>query len=137
MKEKDHYKTLRISPDSDEAEIRSAYRTLAKKYHPDAGEGSSADRFRDIQLAYDVLSDPEQRAAFDRTRLRGTGQPYALEFGEPFRTHSSMRPEHLDLRGVSTRRGPGAAYEVQSSVSGRAEDRWADLFSWIFQNFLL
>jgi DnaJ-class molecular chaperone len=65
MRHKNYYRVLEISPQADENEIRSAYRSLAKKYHPDAGEGSSADKFRSVQEAYDVLSDAGKRKAYD------------------------------------------------------------------------
>ncbi len=57
---KDFYKTLGVSGKASQAEIKSAYRTLAKKYHPDAKPGAkAAGRFKGIGEAYAVLSDPE------------------------------------------------------------------------------
>jgi DnaJ-class molecular chaperone len=44
----DYYKILRLAPDADEGGIRTAYRKMAQKYHPDAGAGSSAERFREV-----------------------------------------------------------------------------------------
>lgn len=66
---KDFYKTLGVSEKASQAEIKSAYRTLAKKYHPDARPGAkAAGRFKGIGEAYSVLSDPGKRKHYDRIR---------------------------------------------------------------------
>ncbi|MGO2152852.1 MAG: DnaJ domain-containing protein, partial [Brevibacterium aurantiacum] len=56
----DHYETLGVSKDASAAEIKSSYRKLARKYHPDVNPGHE-DEFKAISLAYDVLSDSEKR----------------------------------------------------------------------------
>lgn len=68
-----YYETLGISKDANADDIKSAYRKMAKKYHPDlfatAGEQQKADaekKFKEVQHAYDVLSDPQKKAAFDQ-----------------------------------------------------------------------
>src|SRR4030042_2945656 len=63
---KDLYKILGIPQTATDKDIRAAYRTLAKKYHPDTGAGSSEDRFREIQDAYETLGSPARRADYDR-----------------------------------------------------------------------
>ncbi len=70
MAEKDYYKTLGVSEDASDEEIRKAYRKLAKEYHPDRNEGSEAaqEKFKEISEAYRVLSDPEKRQKYDRLR---------------------------------------------------------------------
>jgi molecular chaperone DnaJ len=81
---KDFYKTLSVSEKASQAEIKSAYRTLAKKYHPDAkpGDAQADERFKGIGEAYAVLSDPEKRKHYDQIRRvpnlgfgRGRGAP--------------------------------------------------------------
>jgi len=63
----DYYKVLGLDPDADPRAIRSAYRLLARRYHPDVAKGrAAARRFLVIQEAYEVLSDPEKRQAYDR-----------------------------------------------------------------------
>lgn len=57
----DCYRLLGLEPDADEDEIRRAYKALVLKYHPDRGEGSDAERFREIQEAYEILTDAEKQ----------------------------------------------------------------------------
>ncbi len=67
---KDFYKILGVSDKASQDEIKSAYRTLAKKYHPDVkpGDSTAADRFKGIGEAYAVLSDPVKRKQYDQMR---------------------------------------------------------------------
>ena len=66
MKYKDYYEILGVDKKATEAQIKSAYRKLAKKYHPDVDKSSSAqEKFKDINEAYEVLSDKEKRSRYD------------------------------------------------------------------------
>lgn len=64
----DYYQTIGVSRDAKEEEIRKNYRKLARKYHPDLNPGDKAaeDRFKKVQEAYDVLSDPKKRKVYDQ-----------------------------------------------------------------------
>jgi curved DNA-binding protein CbpA len=65
----DPYRVLGISPGTDEATIRAAYRRLMKRFHPDRNRSAdAADRAREVAAAYALLSDPEQRSRLDRER---------------------------------------------------------------------
>ena len=64
----DLYRTLNLSKNASSDEIRKAYRKLAMKYHPDRNNGDAkfVERFKEIQKAYDVLSNPQKKSAYDR-----------------------------------------------------------------------
>lgn len=68
MEFRDYYKVLGVSRDADEKTIKSAYRKLARKYHPDVNtaDANAEDRLKEINEAYEVLKDPEKRAKYDR-----------------------------------------------------------------------
>ncbi len=72
------YDTLGVKKGASSDEIKKAYRKLARQYHPDTNQDKDAEeRFKQVQTAYDVLSDPEKRKAYDRfgsTNGRGLDQ---------------------------------------------------------------
>ena len=75
----DPYKILGISKTASADEVKKAYRKLAKQHHPDLNPGNnqSASRFKDISSAYDLLSDADKRARFDRGEIDASGQERA------------------------------------------------------------
>jgi DnaJ-class molecular chaperone len=90
---KDYYRILGVDRTADDKTIKSAYRKLARKYHPDVNRGQDA-RFKEINEAYEVLSDPEKRRRYDtlgpdwqRYAQPGAGAPpggggFTVEYGE-------------------------------------------------------
>jgi molecular chaperone DnaJ len=87
METVDLYKVLEISKEASQDEIRRSYRRLARKYHPDAnpGDRKAEERFKEIQHAYEILSNPEKRREYDegpRTFFgsQGAGQPGGAGF---------------------------------------------------------
>ncbi|MBE0472273.1 MAG: DnaJ domain-containing protein [Methyloprofundus sp.] len=67
MEYKDYYKIMGIAKDAPQDEIKRAYRKLARKYHPDVSKEKNAEqRFKELGEAYEVLKDPEKRAAYDQ-----------------------------------------------------------------------
>ncbi|MCI6302818.1 MAG: DnaJ domain-containing protein [Blautia sp.] len=68
MLKRDYYEVLGVSRNADAAAIKKAYRKLAKKYHPDSNEGNAtaAERFKEVNEAYDVLSDEKKRKLYDQ-----------------------------------------------------------------------
>lgn len=97
MANRDYYDILGVSRSASEAEIKRAYRRLAKKYHPDRNpdDRTAETRFKEVQEAYDILSDKEKRAAYDRFGRVGVdsqaGEPggYAWSGAGPGRTYST------------------------------------------------
>jgi DnaJ-class molecular chaperone len=68
MKKRDYYEVLGVAKEASEADIKKAYRRLARKLHPDVnpGDKSAQKKFQDVQEAYDILRDTEKRRAYDR-----------------------------------------------------------------------
>src|SRR5687768_217504 len=64
MEYKDYYSVLGVARNADDKAIKTAYRRLARKHHPDVNKGS-ADKFKEINEAYAVLSDPDKRKRYD------------------------------------------------------------------------
>ncbi|KJL22171.1 Curved DNA-binding protein [Microbacterium oxydans] len=73
--DKDFYKTLGVSKDVSDADLKKTYRKLARKYHPDSNQGDAKAeaKFKEISEAYSVLSDAEQRKEYDEIRAMGSG----------------------------------------------------------------
>jgi curved DNA-binding protein len=93
---KDYYKVMGVARDATEAQIKQAYRKLARKYHPDVSKEKDAEaRFKEVGEAYEVLKSPENRAAYDRL-----GKDYRP--GEDFRP-----PPNWDSGFEFSGAGPG------------------------------
>jgi curved DNA-binding protein len=81
MEEKDLYGLLGVARGATEEEIRKAYRKLARKYHPDVNpnDRKAEERFKEISLAYEVLSDADKRARYDEFGMQGLAQGFDPE----------------------------------------------------------
>jgi molecular chaperone DnaJ len=113
----DHYDTLGVARDADAATIKSAYRKLALRYHPDRnnGDGEAEERFKAINEAYAVLSDPEKRARFDRY---GDADAQAAFSGDIFDVFASVFGGGMGGRRGPRQRGmPGEDLEVEIEVT--------------------
>ncbi|MCG6118049.1 MAG: DnaJ domain-containing protein [Aquimonas sp.] len=94
MEFKDYYKTLGVEPGASDADIKAAYRRLARKYHPDVSkEAGAEERFKAVNEAYEVLKDPGKRNAYEQLRAGGFRQ------GQDFRPPPGWDYEGQDLGG--------------------------------------
>ncbi|MCY0910011.1 MAG: J domain-containing protein, partial [Sulfobacillus thermotolerans] len=90
---KDYYKILEVNDKADAKEIKASYRRLARKYHPDIGGKASENRFKEINEAYEVLSDPDKKQKYDAMR-KGYAQYQAHGQGPGYqRVSYSWNPE--------------------------------------------
>lgn len=115
----DPYQTLGVARTATEADIKKAYRKLAKELHPDRNKDNkaAAERFSRVTNAYDLLSDKDKRARFDRGEIDGDGNP-ASPFGAGF-----------GQGGGGARSGPGG-FRAQDFGAGEAD--MSDIFEGLF-----
>jgi curved DNA-binding protein CbpA len=112
METEDPYKVLGLSRDSSQDDIRKAHRKLVRKYHPDANpeDPRAEGRFKEVQQAYEVLSDEKKRREYDegpRTSSRGRSP------GRSRSRESSSRPRAR----AGARAGVGTTYTSSGQVS--------------------
>jgi curved DNA-binding protein len=129
---KDYYKVMGVARDATEAQIKQAYRKLARKYHPDVSKEKDAEaRFKDLGEAYEVLKNPEKRAAYDQL---GSGPRPGEEFRPPpgwdsgfeFRGPGGRNADHSDFFESLFGRGGGFSNARGAPRdSGRGEDHHA------------
>lgn len=115
---RDPYQILGVAKTASEAEIKRAYRKLAKKHHPDTSKDDpeAKERFSEATAAYDFLSDKDKRARFDRGEIDAEGNPRFAGFGgfpgggadgsaDPFRAAGGARTRTYRYSGGGGRRG--------------------------------
>ncbi len=127
MSKADYYEVLGVSRDASDQELKSAYRKLAMKYHPDRNPGDHAaeEKFKEASEAYQVLSDAEKRAAYDRYGHAGVGAAgQGGGFGGPFAGSVDLGDIFGDLFGEMFNMGGG---QQRASRQRRGEDLRYDL----------
>ena len=129
LSEADYYELLGVSRSASDAEIKQSFRTLARELHPDVSSEPDAERrFRDVAEAYEVLSDPERRALYDRYGQaglkRGGYEPGFADFGSVADIFASFFGEDL-LGGGGGRQRPQRGGDVQTLVEIELEDAFA------------
>lgn len=130
MVDKDYYKILGVEKGAEKEEIKKAYKTLAKKYHPDMNkEAGSAEKFKEINEAASVLGDDKKRQQYDQygTTDFGAGQGYSQDFnnfGQGFGFDFDDIFESFfggtRRRGRGPRRGEDIEYEVEITLEEAA-----------------
>lgn len=121
---KDYYATLGVSKTADEKEIKSAYRKLARKWHPDANPQNpkeAEEKFKELQEAYEVLGDPEKRSKYDA-------------LGSDWESAARQAEQQRQYR---TQRGPSVEYGDLGDLFGGAAgagDGFSDFFDAFFSN---
>ncbi|MET3812076.1 DnaJ C-terminal domain-containing protein [Arthrobacter sp. UYEF3] len=130
--DKDFYKILGVAKDASDADIKKAYRKLARKHHPDtnAGDTASEKKFKDISEAYSVLSDADERQQYDAIRAMGGGARFAP--GSAGGAGGGAGFEDL-FGGLFT--GGGGRHPGSYSTAGGMPPEFADLFGGGGQSF--
>lgn len=117
---RDPYDVLGVAPNASQADIKAAFRKLAKKFHPDvnAGKPDVERKFKEANTAYNLLSDPDKRAKYDRGELDAEGNERRFSGGGYRGTHAGTRT------GSGRQRGPFGF----GGSSGSAEDFFSEFF---------
>lgn len=115
MEYRDYYQALGVGRNATADEVKKAYRKLARKYHPDVSkEANAEEKFKEVQEAYEVLKDPEKRAAYD-------------QLGRDWKQGQSFRPPP-DWGSGFEFRGPGARHFEFEGDAGEFSDFFSSLF---------
>jgi curved DNA-binding protein len=121
MRYQDYYATLGVPRDASAEDIKKAYRKLARKFHPDVSKEKNAEeKFKEVQVAYDTLSDPEKRAAYDQLGQYRPGEDFRPPPGweRQFRFEQGNLDDFIDLSDLFAQFGGG-------SFAGRGARRGA------------
>ncbi len=122
MEFRDYYEVMAVARDATQDEIKRAYRKLARKYHPDVSNDNDAEeRFKEVGEAYEVLKDPEKRAAYD-------------QLGANWKTGQEFRPppgwdEGFEFSGGGSEGFSGDGYAGYGGLGG---DQFSDFFETLF-----
>ncbi len=126
MSNRDYYDILGLGRNASDDEIKGAFRKLARQYHPDVNkEADAEEKFKEINEAYGVLSDPDKRARYDRFGREGLGNlggfhDYTMDFGDLF--EEIFGQFGFGMGGRRTRKSPRRGRDLQMEVALKFEE---------------
>ena len=145
MAKRDYYETLGVPKNASDEEIKKSYRKMAMKHHPDRNQGdntkTSEDKFKDAKEAYEMLSDPKKRAAYDQyghagvdPNMRGAGGPgtegfggFAEAFGDIFGDMFGQQRGRGAAGGRQVFRGGDLSYAMEITLEEAARGKEAQI----------
>ncbi|MHB1125801.1 MAG: molecular chaperone DnaJ [Bacillota bacterium] len=118
MSKRDYYEVLGVSRDASEADIKKAYRRLARQYHPDvnSGDKSSEEKFKEVKDAYEVLSDAEKRAGYDHYGHAGAQNGGSSGSGQDFSGFGDIFDMFFGGGSGAQRRGPQKGNDIRYNM---------------------
>lgn len=125
MADRDYYDVLGVGRDASDDDIKSAFRKLARQYHPDVSKAADAEeKFKEINEAYGVLSDADKRARYDRFGRAGLGSvggfhDYTADFGDIF---EELFGQFGFSTGRGSRRSPRRGRDLQMGIALKFEE---------------
>lgn len=123
MEYKDYYQILGVKKEATDSEIKSAYRKLARKYHPDVNKTKEAEtKFKDINEAYEVLGDKDKRQRYD-------------SFGSNWQGGANFDPNQFSNMGFDFSQAFGGGRNAQYDFSGGMGGGFSDFFKTLFGDF--
>jgi len=137
VKETAFYECLGVTATATEAQLKTAYKKGALKYHPDknADNPEAAEKFKELSHAYETLSDPQKRQIYDQYGEEGLEQ--ALELDTQSQIFLEMRRQNLDLlklsievAGLSGQHPPVKSGDLKTAVKN-IWDLYSEFYSWI------
>src|SRR5579862_3792801 len=133
---RDPYDILGVSKKASEAEIKKAFRNLAKKHHPDTkgGDAAAQKKFQEISAAYDIVGDKEKRAKFDAGEIDDAGNPRGFDPRQGGGGFRAGNPFGGGFGGSNGGADPRGGFRFQWDNQGETEEGFnaEDLFSDLF-----
>src|SRR5438874_4083414 len=132
MAKRDYYEILSIPKTAGADEIKKAHRKLVRQFHPDVNKNNkqAEEKFKEVQEAYDVLSDTTKRTNYDQFGHAGVGAETGRG-GDPWEAFRRAQQGRAGARTRTWRSGPGTTVE-DFDLGGEGGEQFADLFDQLF-----